>query len=292
LAFNKVVGVDTVFVNFNQKEYPILNMLDWGTNRQICAIISEGLSSQGALKTFLDEWVKHYGLPETVVVDQGTEFTGDDFKNGLSGRGVLLHYCDARSPWQNARTERAGGDFKEKLLKLIEDMSITTELEFEIALAETCAARNRLMDRSGFSPDQRTFGCSLRLPASLLSDDVVDRIALEDSASEDMIRAWDIRDAAMRGRLESQDREAYKRAAQAKARTQRERPIEPGSWVKVWRRNANRGVSRSCYGCSPGGAANCLGTSSKQFISYPWPRVRHWATLSSTFRQSKISRTG
>ena len=101
----------------------------------------------------------------------------------------MIHFCDARSPWQNARTEHAGGLYKEKLERLLQDAGVTDRAEFEVAVAETCAARNRLMDRSGFSPDQRTFGCSLRPPASVLADNVVDRIALEDSASESMVRA-------------------------------------------------------------------------------------------------------
>ena len=38
------------------------------------------------------------------------------------------------------------------------------------------AARNRYANRSGYSPDQRVFGSSNRLPRSLLSDDLLDEL--------------------------------------------------------------------------------------------------------------------
>ena len=60
------------------------------------------------------------------------------------------------------------------------------------------ARRNALMDRSGFSPDQRAFGRGLRLAGCLLSDDRVDSDLLNAQADDDVWRAWEIRDAAGR----------------------------------------------------------------------------------------------
>ena len=60
-----------------------------------------------------------------------------------------------RSPWQNARTERAGGAFKSKLETVLHETSAESELEFALAVSETQIARNRYMNRAGFSPFQR-----------------------------------------------------------------------------------------------------------------------------------------
>lgn len=72
---------------------------------------------------------------------------------------------------------------------------------------------NRHYDRSGFSPHQRVFGSSLRLPASLLSDDYVDREFLTEPQTDYMLRTAKIREAAMKAWTEQQDFEAVTRAS-------------------------------------------------------------------------------
>ena len=49
-----------------------------------------------------------------------------------------------------------------------------------IAVKRTCIARNRFYNRSGFTPYQRAFGHSPRLPASLLSDDLLDPLLVSE----------------------------------------------------------------------------------------------------------------
>ena len=61
---------------------------------------------------------------EMLVVDQGPEFTGTAFREFWMEHGVLVHFTDSRSPWQNGSTERAGGIFKEILEKVVHDMCI------------------------------------------------------------------------------------------------------------------------------------------------------------------------
>lgn len=46
----------------------------------------------------------------------------------------MIHFIDARSPWQNGRTERAGGVFKDKLELTIKETCATTPDEIAMAL--------------------------------------------------------------------------------------------------------------------------------------------------------------
>ena len=94
---------------------------------------------------------------------------GEPFASKVNQLGILLHFTDMRSPWQNARTERAGGAFKSKLETVLHETSAESELEFALAVSETQIARNRYMNRAGFSPFQRVFGTTPRLPASMFS---------------------------------------------------------------------------------------------------------------------------
>ena len=50
-------------------------------------------------------------MPEIIVVDSGLEFTGD-FSERVSARGGTILPTDARSPWQNGKTEEAGKEWK------------------------------------------------------------------------------------------------------------------------------------------------------------------------------------
>ena len=45
--------------------------------------------------------------PESVLLDPGTEFQGY-FADATGYRGIAMMVTDARAPWQNGRTERAG----------------------------------------------------------------------------------------------------------------------------------------------------------------------------------------
>ena len=49
-------------------------------------------------------------MPEVIVVDPGTEFAGE-FAEMASAYGAIALPTDARSPWQNGRTERAGKEW-------------------------------------------------------------------------------------------------------------------------------------------------------------------------------------
>ena len=76
-----------------------------------------------ALDAFSKEWVRHYGWPELVVTDQGPEFTGKEFIQYLGEAGCLQHFTDSQSPWQQGRTERAGGAVKDMLKDVIAEES-------------------------------------------------------------------------------------------------------------------------------------------------------------------------
>ena len=80
---------------------------------------------------FKKEWVKHYGWPEIIVHDQGNEFMGKAFQNMCSEQGVMTVPIDSQSPWQNGKTERAGGLVKQCLWDLEDEHPILDRREFE-----------------------------------------------------------------------------------------------------------------------------------------------------------------
>ncbi|MEC8427241.1 MAG: transposase family protein, partial [Pseudomonadota bacterium] len=186
---------------------------------------------------FDKEWIRHYGCMEVLVTDQGPEFIGHEFTTYAGKQGVLHHFIDSQSPWQQGRTERAGGAAKDALRDVIAECGVVTQSELELAITSVVDSRNRYCNRSGFSPHQRVFGSSLRLPGSLLSDDPVDRCAVSMDPTTEFQRSAEIRNAAQRAVFRHGDIRAVQQAVAARSRRTRDN-IAEGQVVYVWRSNA------------------------------------------------------
>ena len=114
---NHVVGLDLVEIrNVSQEPNFWLNIVCWGTSYQpVGKVRGDGKKTpENVWNTFVHQWVRIFGIPEIVVVDPGTEFQGY-FAEMMSTHGATLLPTDARSPWQNGRTERAGKEWKRQL---------------------------------------------------------------------------------------------------------------------------------------------------------------------------------
>ena len=119
--------------------------------------------------------------------------------------------------------------------KVIDDVVVNSPEEYLLAAQVLVTQRNARVDRSGSSPDQRTFGRSIRLPGHMLSDDKVDADLLGAQASDPICRMWDLQDAASRACVTRRNVESCKRALRSRRRDWQSRPLDEGSWVFVWR---------------------------------------------------------
>ena len=106
------------------------------------------ITARGA---FSKDWVRHYGWPVLVVTDQGPEFTGKEFTEYLGEAGCLQRFIDSQSPWQQGRTERAGGSIAYMLKEVIAECGSVAQPELETALTSALGARNCYCNRSGYS---------------------------------------------------------------------------------------------------------------------------------------------
>jgi transposase InsO family protein len=58
------------------------------------------------------------GLPDTIVIDNGSEFTGRVLDAWANKHGVKLHFIDPGKPVQNAYVESFNGKFRDECLDL------------------------------------------------------------------------------------------------------------------------------------------------------------------------------
>ena len=81
-----------------------------------------------------------------------------------NGHGVAVHQIGSKAPWQQGRTERHGGHYKELLAKARQEVVVTEERELRLLMQEVEQTKNRFSHRSGFSPVQRQIGHWPRVP--------------------------------------------------------------------------------------------------------------------------------
>ena len=240
LDFNAIVAVDLFYLNAFGAEKIFLICVDHGTGYlQVtqCAD-ARAITVRQALSR---AWIAPFGVPEVLICDQGPEFVGEQFVEFMSQMGTAIHYTDGSTPWKNGRAERAVGTVKNKLKVVLQETSATEE-ELDLVVAQVVSAHNSLYDRHGFSPDQRLFGRSLRLPGSLLADDRWDQEMVKASAGDLVQRSWAIREAARAAWIKEDDVVSVRRASAAQTRKSDIHAFSfyPGQWAYVWRRNDNR----------------------------------------------------
>ncbi len=252
-SFNRILGLDIVYVSFLGKTVAMLNVVCHGTNLQQIGFIrgyeSGTPNSKATWKCFNDLWLRPFGLPEVVQTDGGGEFRFD-FERHLEQCGCLHVVSDSHSPWQNGRVERHGGWLKQRLEQEVQSgqSTVSNLEELEILVTSLVSHKNRYFHRGGYSPYQLTFGVNPRVPVELLSDDPLQAAGLSeviaddfelDSAAQEFNRAHTIRQRARELCMKQSAKDKVRLSSQSILHKQRQ--WHAGQWVYVWRKFAGTG---------------------------------------------------
>ncbi|CAE6919208.1 unnamed protein product [Symbiodinium sp. KB8] len=218
-----------------------LNMICLGTNYQLVEKV-RAKTPLAVWHAFVKSWARVFGFPQMIIVDQGTEFLSD-FRDRCSQMGVVLHVIGARAPQQNSRAERHGGLYKAMLQRAKWMNPPASADEYKVLLREVESAKNRLSDRSGYSPAQRMIGENPKTTGELLSDELVEAALLGDGP--EIQKKVAARTAAQKAFAEVNNSQAIRRALRARPRTTK--VFRPGDIVFVWRTWRSQGVRRACW---------------------------------------------
>ena len=150
--FNETLGVEFFEIESpDGTKITFCNMVCWCTLYQLCIPILDKTAATVS-KCITERWIQYFGPPLVIIADQGKEFVGTHFKEFTNANNILLHIIDVRAPWQNGRTERHGDIYK-KIFERARWMHSPSSPGALQRLAMECnAAKNRLSNRSGYSP--------------------------------------------------------------------------------------------------------------------------------------------
>ena len=230
--FNVVIGVGLLFVHgLNSKaDHPVLNITCLGTLYSTFGLVDP--LAKTAAKTwegFARLWLRTFGAPQYLMFDEGREFTGSAFQEGMERHGIIPLEVSRQAPFANGIVERRGGLFKEVYYRTKELMPPKNLPELEALIFEASWALQTLVNRSGFSPAQRVLG---RQP-TLADQREYHLSTTQDEAWE---RAHTMRTAARKALMEVDARARLARARLARPRQEIAKlHFEKGEPVVVWR---------------------------------------------------------
>lgn len=215
------VGLDLFYVPdvMNQKSIPVMNVVDLGTNYQVIEML-ENKEPRTVWAAFWRTWCRTFGMPEHISIDEGREFRGL-FSKWCAELGTIVFRAAARAPWQQGKVERHGGLIKSMIEKAREAEPPCSPEELRMVLYECECAKNRYMNRSGYSPVQRQIGQWPRLPGSLMSDEMIDPALQACGSSEELDKLLQIRQVAQDAFMKLTSREAAAKTLRARPRLQR-----------------------------------------------------------------------
>ena len=101
----------------NGRRFRTLNIVDDLT--RVSPAIEVDTSIPGArVVRVLERLEVTHGLPDTIVIDNGPEFTGKVLDAWAHKAGVKLHFIDPGKPMQNCYVESFNGKFRDESLNL------------------------------------------------------------------------------------------------------------------------------------------------------------------------------
>jgi len=139
----------------------LLTMID-RYSRWFEAIPLKSTTADICAEVFLHNWVARFGLPDTVISDQGPQFESHLFNKVLNSLGCIRRRTTPYHPQTNGKVERAHRTLKDSLRCLADRFN-----DWESALPSALLALRVAINDSGYSPSALVYGEPLTLPSQL-----------------------------------------------------------------------------------------------------------------------------
>ncbi|XP_055906626.1 uncharacterized protein K02A2.6-like [Eupeodes corollae] len=127
-------------------------------------VVTKSITTQRTLE-ILSEIFSRFGLPKTIVSDNGTQFKSTQFQQYMAENGIQ-HLCSSPyNPMSNGQAERFVDTFKRSLMKLNTEGTITQNLQTFLQSYRSTPNRNSPNSKS---PAEIMFGRNIRISLNLI----------------------------------------------------------------------------------------------------------------------------
>jgi len=241
-GFNKTVGVDLKYLkDTNRDNHVAVSLVDAGTGWHVMSLL-KNRTPRHVVEQILQVWIKHYGVPELFIIDQGGEFEGE-FIAMCEEYGIDTRLTGAQAGWQHGLTERHGGIFGATWDKVVQQFDIQGRDQVKTAIAICCQAKNATLTRNGLTPEQAVFGRALRWTESNNKDD--DEVLMAALGTDgEAWKAAQIRSAAKIAMISKDASDKVRRAMMRKA-PKVLTELTPGTRVYFWSPHPMKGRRRT-----------------------------------------------
>eukprot|EP00971_Amphidinium_carterae_P229973 4564278-Amphidinium_carterae.2 len=146
----------------------VLGIVDTATSYHVAKrIVSR--DAKLTLRAFASAWMNPFGVPLEVMADADGAFKGA-FSDALTSIGTHLRHVPADAHHQLGKVERHNYVLKLMLRKMVDQLVVADEHQFDLALLMATHAKNDMVRKAGRPPSMAVFGRCPRLPSQLLSD--------------------------------------------------------------------------------------------------------------------------
>ena len=236
-AFNEQLCMDTFDLPiYQQKVLKMLNIVDEGTNLQLCIPLWKGARASEVRRAYRKYWKRWAGVPKRILTDGGAEFD-EAAQEGFDQDGSYVEKTAAFAPWQNGIAERNGGVWKSVFAKAFEEGQPRNKDEINELIDQVNVARNSMGRRHGFTPYQHVFGGDFRLPGLLTEGEQMGHLQSGSGVTHAADSFWTrqrMRMAARKAMVEADEKDKVTRAVEHRSRPSKE--FHVGQLVYYWRR--------------------------------------------------------
>ena len=235
--FNDRLSMDIIYLkDIRGGTHMFLNCVDDATCYQAASRLLSR-SEENVVANLVNGWFCYFGPPDELTIDAEGAFRGMRFESLHAQLNVDVRCIPPDSHWQLGKAERHGQALRYNASRLINQFAALTVAEVNVCVASAVQAKNRLMRRSGSSPNQWVFGRDPKLPGALLSDGGSIESAQLTSDSERLMQIESIRTQAMVNHHEYEASQALRAALLRKGRPYRGE-FYPGQKVAYFRKRS------------------------------------------------------
>ena len=128
-------------------------------------------AESGPVIDFISGVVHRYGVPHSIIIDNGSNFTANEVKTWCSKMGIKLDYASVYHPQTNGQVEQANdlimSGIKPRLVRSLKESDTHWVEELNSVLWGLWATPNRT---TGYTPFFMVYGAEAVLPCDIIHD--------------------------------------------------------------------------------------------------------------------------